>query len=364
MGKYLTYEFVYSYFKSQNCELLENTYVNSVAKMKYKCSCGNISHITWNNFSKGKRCSICGKNKKYTFKKVEALFKEQSFELLENIYVNVNTKMKYRCSCGNVDYMTLSNLKKGRKCRKCNKRKKYRLREVKEYFKSKDCELLEEKYINTITKMKYRCSCGNISYITFNNFKNGNKCILCSRKRIGEKQKLLYREVYNYFKSQKCELLENEYINNHTKMKYRCSCGNISYTIWSNFKKGKRCSKCGKIKSIKSARKNQEKLGNWIPLKKLNDWSLYKRNVHNLTKKNYRKYKKIINSKNLPRGRGEYHLDHKFSVYEGFKNNIAPYIIANVNNLQMLSEFNNGSKGANCSITLKELYSSIENKKL
>jgi hypothetical protein len=45
MAKKLTYEEVYTRFKEQNCELLDKEYKNSRTKLKYKCSCGNISFI-------------------------------------------------------------------------------------------------------------------------------------------------------------------------------------------------------------------------------------------------------------------------------------------------------------------------------
>lgn len=41
--------------------------------------------------------------------------------------------------------------------------------------------------------------------------------------------KLTYEFVKQYFKEQKCELLETEYINANTKMKYVCVCKNESY---------------------------------------------------------------------------------------------------------------------------------------
>ena len=51
--------------------------------------------------------------------------------------------------------------------------------------------------------------------------------------------------VKSYFKDQGCELLEEEYKNNHYPMKYICHCGNLSKISLANFKKGKRCAKCG-----------------------------------------------------------------------------------------------------------------------
>lgn len=37
-------------------------------------------------------------------------------------------------------------------------------------------------------------------------------------------KKLTYENVYNYFKQYECKLLEIEYINSKTKMKYICKC--------------------------------------------------------------------------------------------------------------------------------------------
>lgn len=50
MGKKLTYEFVKNYFKEQDCELLETEYKNCDTKMKYRCKCGNESTIIFSNF--------------------------------------------------------------------------------------------------------------------------------------------------------------------------------------------------------------------------------------------------------------------------------------------------------------------------
>lgn len=55
------------------------------------------------------------------------------------------------------------------------------------------------------------------------------------------------------------------------------------------------------------------------------------------------------------RGPKEYHLDHKYSVFEGFKNNVPVEIIGHICNLEMLRYDENTSKGGKCSITLDEL---------
>jgi hypothetical protein len=84
----------------------------------------------------------------------------------------------------------------------------------------------------------------------------------------------------------------------------------------------------------------------------------------------YKKVWKITNSQDLnslenfnKRGRVDlrddaHHLDHKFSIYEGFKQNIDPEIIGNINNLEMLPSNINISKGSKCSIDITQIVGS------
>jgi hypothetical protein len=51
-----------------------------------------------------------------------------------------------------------------------------------------------------------------------------------------------------------------------------------------------------------------------------------------------------------------YHLDHKFSITEGFKNNVPPKIIGSIYNLEFIPYNVNTSKGTKCSISLEKLY--------
>jgi hypothetical protein len=58
VSRFITQDFVESYFRSEGCELL-GKYVRSSKKMPYRCSCGNTAEISWNNFSRGRRCQNC-----------------------------------------------------------------------------------------------------------------------------------------------------------------------------------------------------------------------------------------------------------------------------------------------------------------
>jgi hypothetical protein len=84
---------------------------------------------------------------------------------------------------------------------------------IRKLFTDVGCELLSE-YVNRRTKVKYRCSCGNVAEIRIDSFQAGTRCRGCLSQRIKagmdnvgffEKQKAANLEKYgveNYFQSE------------------------------------------------------------------------------------------------------------------------------------------------------------------
>lgn len=56
-------------------------------------------------------------------------------------------------------------------------------------------------------------------------------------------------------------------------------------------------------------------------------------------------------------GQQTFHVDHIYSVLDGFKNEVPPSIISHPKNLRILEAKKNSSKGSNSEISLEELYS-------
>lgn len=104
-----------------------------------------------------------------------------------------------------------------------------------------------------------------------------------------------------------------------------------------------------------------QKNANRLPLE---DFVTYRQIVTFLTEKIYKKFKQEINPHNLRRkvGSSSYHLDHKYSVFQGFVDGVSPEIIASKYNLQMLLGAENMAKGAKCHISLDHLINLYEKK--
>ena len=99
-----------------------------------------------------------------------------------------------------------------------------------------------------------------------------------------------------------------------------------------------------------------------IYLKQLPDFVRYKKEVHKFTKKQPSYLLNNFNKRGLSGVHGSYHLDHKFTIYQGFRDNICPYIIGNIINLEMLPYKDNISKNYKCSLTIEELFEKYDNR--
>lgn len=71
---------------------------------------------------------------------------------------------------------------------------------------------------------------------------------------MSQRIKLTYEFVKNYFKEQGCELLEENYINARTKMRYICLCKKESSIVFDSFRQGNRC-KDGGVKKTSEAQR-------------------------------------------------------------------------------------------------------------
>ena len=121
MGTKHTLEYVRQCFAERGCELLEDHYINSHTKMRYRCHCGNISYITFSGFRYARGCMQCNGNPKYTLEEVTKIFADGGCELLSD-YKGNKSPLHYICSCGRESEISLVKFMMGRRCRDCGLR--------------------------------------------------------------------------------------------------------------------------------------------------------------------------------------------------------------------------------------------------
>ena len=161
----------------------------------------------------------------------------------------------------------------------------------------------------------------------------------------------------------KYETKENFYKERYEKYKNTClnTYGCENYFQYGEFVKSNFTEEL-----IEKRKDSMVKNGHWNYdyENKLEELKYFTKKVRSLTKKVYRKYKKIINPNDLKISRTDYNLDHKRSIYDSFYDGLTPEQCANINNLIIISALENHTKNKKSSITKEELLFLIENNKM
>tara|TARA_Y100000034_G_scaffold104648_1_gene131348 strand:+ start:10623 stop:11318 length:696 start_codon:yes stop_codon:yes gene_type:complete len=116
-------------------------------------------------------------------------------------------------------------------------------------------------------------------------------------------KKKSYEEVKQIFSSKGCELLEDKYKNNSTKMVFICKCGNAHEITLNQFLKSPKCNKCGIKQMKKSKDKGQQPCRKCDSKKNLIDRKTY----GNICKECYNKYHAEFQAKHNK----EYYVKHR-----------------------------------------------------
>lgn len=196
--------------------------------------------------------------------KIRDRCKELGIEFLDNSYKH-NIKGNFRCRCGNKFNRLFSNVNKGQiLCKDCERERDKVNKEKllkQNFFKFKDyvenqsnpnCTVLSDyrDYKSNKSKIKIRCSCGNIFHPTANNFMKGHhRCLKCSREDIGKMKRISKYEIFEFVKNNGYTPLEYKYTNEH-RLIVKCGLENHKpYEVsYRNFYSGHRCPQCNESK--------------------------------------------------------------------------------------------------------------------
>ena len=165
--------------------------------------------------------------------------------------------------------------------------------------------------------------------------------------------KLTHEYVKNQMKNVNYILLSKEYKNANTKLEFKCDLGHKYKTKWAVFQRGHRCPICFQENN---RGKNHSNWKNYSE-SHINKFNGYKDKVEQLSNQNFHEYYYIINPNRLSRSKYENHLDHIYTIIDGFKNNVPSEVIASPINLQMLTAFENNNKNRRSDMSLGILYS-------
>lgn len=250
-------------------------------KLKFLCeNCNKEYRCTFANFKKQqKQCPQCGHKRggdsitKNTYEVIKDYVENKCGSKLLTTKEEYTSTKKIKVLCKNCDKNIMDTtvkafiIKKNKICNKCvSKIQGFKYTKKQEDFENEvDSITCGEykvigKYINNHSKILFKHNnCGNIFETTPNHFLNGVRCKKCGH---GYKAKTLDEfklEVYDLVKEE-YSILDNQYINNSTKIKIKHNlCNNIFTMQPNNFLQGQRCPICKESKGEQRIRHYLEK---------------------------------------------------------------------------------------------------------
>lgn len=261
--------------------------------------------------------------------------------------------------------------------------------EVREGF-----ECLSNKWIDSITKIKFRCPFGHEFETTWASFRYSKVvCKTCRRttgidkkgkNRIYRDRNWLYDQYINKLRSTKeigkiCGVGHRLILSWLNEFNIETRNASLSTAIGQFTGKNRHiftivlkdnekiCPKCERVLDKNEFRKNsfmRDGLQSYCKycLRSYGEYGcdsefrIYRNKVDIQTNINYRKYFYFINPQKLQRSYTNYQLDHIVSVRDGFDNNIKIDIVASPVNLRLIPSSENYKKRARSDMSIKDLY--------
>ena len=245
-------------FTKRGYEVLENEDIKGTSyKIKYICNSHpqKIQSITWSNFSMGKGCKECGKEKisaklSIPFQKAKKIFEDCGFVLISQFdTVHYTEKVKVVCE-KHPDVIQFASLRKAKEngCSFCNGKRPY-APDIKEKAKTMGCIWMD--YRSDITMrslLQFKCLKHNFIFTTtpFNlKYRKVSLCPKCE-KETPHSGNFIYTldKAKELFKNRGYILLEEEYVNSHHKMSYWCPKHGVQKISLEKLLRGQRCPRC------------------------------------------------------------------------------------------------------------------------
>lgn len=166
--------------KSRGGRCISKHYATSKDKLKWKCSNDHSWEASPNHVMRGEWCPHCARNVPIGISEMQKIAKSRGGKCLSKNYINSKTKLKWKCKNGHIWNATPASVKKNW-CSYCSNQAKHTIQEMQKIAKKKNGKYLSKKYISNKTKLKWQCSKGHIWETTFSNIRKGRWCPSCRR---------------------------------------------------------------------------------------------------------------------------------------------------------------------------------------
>lgn len=184
---------------------LFDTYSNTQEPLPFKCDNGHQHKISLGNLKSGQRCGKCVGGVKVTIEEAQERFLQAGYTPLFLKYKNSHTKLPFKCGKGHYSEISLNSLTSGYRCKVCAGNQRLGLSQVKKVFLDIGYKPLFTEYYNNSSLLRFECNKGHTSYISLANLKNGKRCVKCFCSGFSREEK----EIADHFSAAEIYFEEN-----------------------------------------------------------------------------------------------------------------------------------------------------------
>jgi hypothetical protein len=166
--KKLIIENMHTLAKKKKGVCLSTEYIGSTSKLLWRCQKGHEWEASYRSVYNKSWCPVCVKSKKYTIQDMKELAKKKGGQCLSQKYINVQTKLLWKCESGHQWEDPPRKILK-LWCPICTQRKptsyipqnQWTIKDMQAFAEKKQGQCLSKKYTNTDTKLLWRCQSGH-----------------------------------------------------------------------------------------------------------------------------------------------------------------------------------------------------------
>jgi len=230
-----------SWAKQRNGECLSLHYINSRSKLRWKCAEGHEWDAGPSAIKSGQWCPHCAGRTLQTLDAMHALAKQRNGECVSLQYTNSQTKLRWRCANGHEWEAKPNNITQGAWCPHCAGTAPHALSSMLTLAKERGGECLSTAYVNTKTKLRWKCAEGHEWEAVPSNVLKGAWCPICVGK-VPPASALA--ELRTLATERGGECLSGKYLGSKTHLRWRCAEGHEWETASAQIRQGSWCPYC------------------------------------------------------------------------------------------------------------------------
>jgi len=230
--------------KSLGGECMSEDYVNAHAKLQWKCAKGHTWMARPNLVRRGKWCPHCAGNARIQIEQIKQLALDRGGHCLSIEIKNSQSRLRFNCAEGHEWIASATNIRSGTWCPKCaDKRKgayaRHSIEDMQALVKSRGGECLSEEYLNSQSKLQWKCAKGHTWWAIPSNIRRGKWCPHCAGNA-----RIQIEQIKQLALDRGGHCLSTEIKHSQSRLRFKCAEGHEWIAIANNVRRGAWCPEC------------------------------------------------------------------------------------------------------------------------